>query len=292
MRKRFVSLLVVLLWSGFSGRAQQGVQVTLDSLQAAIGAPLKLRLDVGPVPSGTTVQWPQIPDSFGALVRTGTLQADTVTVNGEVRYLREYPFVGLDSGIFSVPALSFAISGQPVQSAPVSIYLYPVDVDTTQPIDPIRDIIAAPQPFNWRPWVIGLLIAAIVAIAGWMLFRKKKSRPAPAVVAPPQGFAQLLRELQAEGLPQRGEHRVYYTRLTDILRDALALKGGFKTREITSAQLMRRSGKLLEPVPLEQLRTILAESDAVKFAKLHPTLEQQDTILHTALAFLQNARIR
>jgi hypothetical protein len=292
MRKTFGSLLVVLLCAGFSGTAQQGVQVTLDSLQAAIGSPLKLRLDVGPVAAGTAIQWPQIPDSFGALVRTGTEQADTVTVNGEVRYLRTYPFVGLDSGIFNVPALSFAISGRPVQSAPLSIYLYPVEVDTTQPIDPIRDIIAAPQPFNWRPWAIGLLIAAMVAILAWLLFRKKKSRPAPAVIAPPHGFAQLLRELQAEGLPQRGEYRMFYTRLTDILRDALAIKGGFKTREITSAQLLRRSGKILEPMPLEQLRAILAESDAVKFAKLHPTLEQQDTILHTALAFLQNARIR
>lgn len=291
MRKKGLPLLFLVLLFAFTGKGQSPVRVSMDSTQALIGSPLTLRLDAGPLPAGTEVQWPQVPDSFRALARTGEPKTDTVETGGQVRYLREYPFVGLDSGIFEVPALTFGVGGQTVQSAPVSVYLYPMDVDTTKPIDPIRDIIAAPDYVSWKPWAFGLGVALLVALALWMWLRRKKKAPSPLPQMPPKGFMVLLKELEAEGLPQRGEYRQFYTRLTDIVRDAVAAKGGFKTREITSAQLLRRSGKVLEGLPQQQLRAILQEADAVKFAKLQPNLTQQETVLQTAYALVQNLKL-
>ncbi len=291
MRKKGFLLLVLLLLFAPFVKGQAPVRVSMDSTQALIGSPLTLRLDAGPLPAGTAVAWPQVPDSFRALVRAGEPKTDTIETGGQVRYLREYPFVGLDSGIFEVPALTFGVGGQTVQSAPVSVYLYPMDVDTTKPIEPIRDIIAAPDYVNWKPWAIGLGVALLVALALWMWLRRKKKAPLPLPQMPPKGFMVLLKELEAEGLPQRGEYRQFYTRLTDIVRDAMAVKGGFKTREITSAQLLRRSGKVLEGLPQQQLRAILEEADAVKFARLQPTLTQGETALQTAYAFIQNLKL-
>lgn len=291
MRKKGFLLLVLLLLIAPFVKGQAPVRVSMDSTQALIGSPLTLRLDAGPLPVGTAVAWPQVPDSFRALARAGEPKTDTVTTGGQVRYLREYPFVGLDSGIFQVPALTFGVGGQSVQSAPVSVYLYPMDVDTTKPIDPIRDIIAAPDYVNWKPWAIGLGVALLVALLLWIWLRRKKKVASPLPQMPPKGFMVLLKELEAEGLPQRGEYRQFYTRLTDIVRDAVAAKGGFKTREITSAQLLRRSGKVLEGLPQQQLRAILQEADAVKFAKLQPNLTQQETVLQTAYAFVQNLKL-
>lgn len=291
MRKKGLPLLFLMLLFAPLVKGQAPVRVSMDSTQALIGSPLTLRLDAGPLPEGTAVQWPQIPDSFRALARAGEPKTDTVATGGQVRYLREYPFVGLDSGIFQVPALTFDVGGQSVQSAPVSVYLYPMDVDTTKPIDPIRDIIAAPDYVNWKPWAIGLGVALLVALLLWIWLRRKKKVASPLPQMPPKSFMVLLKELEAEGLPQRGEYRQFYTRLTDIVRDAVAVKGGFKTREITSAQLLRRSGKVLEGLPQQQLRAILQEADAVKFAKLQPNLTQQETVLQTAYAFVQNLKL-
>lgn len=292
MRTKGLLLLFLVLLFALPGKGQSPVRVSMDSTQALIGSPLMLRLDAGPLPAGTAVQWPQIPDSFRALARAGTPKTDTIENGGQVRYLREYPFVGLDSGIFQVPALTFGVGGQTVQSAPVSVYLYPMDVDTSKPIDPIRDIIAAPDYVNWKPWAIGLGVALLVALLLWWIWlRRKKKVASPLPQMPPKGFMVLLKELEAEGLPQRGEYRQFYTRLTDIVRDAVAVKGGFKTREITSSQLLRRSGKVLEGLPQQQLRALLQEADAVKFAKLQPTLTQQETALQTAYAFVQNLKL-
>lgn len=291
MRKVLLLLLFVLSYWGESF-AQAQVEVAMDSSQALIGSPLKLRMDIGPVPPGTEIAWPQVPDSFRALARTGEPIIDTVQAGNAVRYLREYPFVGLDSGVFDVPSLTFKIGDETVQSALSQIYLYPIDVDTSQPIEPIRDIIAAPSYFDWKPWAIGAAVAIILAILVWLFLRRKKKSSAPvAVKAPLKGFASLLKELEAEGLPQKGEYRLYYTRLTDILRDAIAVRSGIAAREMTSAQLLRRTEKTFNEMTQAQLRSILGEADAVKFAKFQPTLSTQEEVMRTAFAFLQNARL-
>ncbi len=292
MKKGLLFLLLLLAAHALEADAQYRAQATLDSAEALIGSPLRLRLDIGPLPTGTPVQWPQMPDSFRALARAGAAQTDTVVSGNEVRYLREYPFVGLDSGKFEVPPLSFQVGGQTVQTASASIHLYPPDVDTTKPIDPIRDIIAAPGYANWKPWAIAAGVLVLLALVAWLwLRRKKKPVAAPVVKIPPQGFASLLRQLEAEQLPQKGEYRQYYTRLTDILRDAIAVKTGLHVREMTSAQLLRKTGKSLNELSHQQLRALLQEADAVKFAKLQPTLPMQETVMQTAFAFLQNARL-
>ncbi len=292
MRKFFSPALFLFLFWGQKSFAQAQVEVALDSSQALIGSPLKLRMDVGPLPPNVAVTWPQVPDSFRALARTGEPIIDTVQAGNAVRYLREYPFVGLDSGVFDVPSLAFKIGEETVQSAMSQIYLYPIDVDTSQPIEPIRDIIAAPDHFDWKPWAIGAAVVIILGILVWLFLRRKKKSPAPAVVkAPPKGFASLLKELEAEGLPQKGEYRLYYTRLTDILRDAIAVRSGIAAREMTSAQLLRRTEKTFNEMTQAQLRSILGEADAVKFAKLQPTISTQEEVMRTAFAFLQNARL-
>lgn len=292
MKKGLLFFLLLALWCVPKADAQYRAQATLDSAEALIGSPLRLRLDIGPLPAGTPVEWPQMPDSFRALARAGEAKTDTVGAGGEVRYLREYPFVGLDSGNFEVPALSFRVGGQAVQTAPASIHLYPPDVDTSKPIDPIRDIIAAPAYVNWKPWAIAAGVLVLLALAAWLwLRRKKKPVAAPVVKIPPQGFASLLKELEAEGLPQKGEYRLYYTRLTDILRDAIAVRTGLHAREMTSAQLLRKTGKTFNELSHQQLRAILQEADGVKFAKLQPAIPMQEAVMQTAFAFLQNARL-
>ena len=90
-----------------------------------------------------------------------------------------------------------------------------------------------------------ILIALVVIGAGaYIWWRKKQGAsiiPATPVKKenPVDAALRLLGELREEKLCQRGEEKLYYTRLTDILRIYLRDRFGINAMEMTSTQIRR-----------------------------------------------------
>jgi hypothetical protein len=138
---------------------------------------------------------------------------------------------------------------------------------------------------SWRllGWLAGGLLALGAAYALWRLWRRPRPS-APAVVAPALPLEErtlaALQALGAEGLPARGLHKEFYSRLTDVLRGYLGERYRFEARECTTGELVSvlhrlRAGGL----PLEPLRDFLEEADLVKFAKMQVDASACDAAL-------------
>lgn len=130
---------------------------------------------------------------------------------------------------------------------------------------------------NWP--VIGALAGVLLFIGGlvwWFRYRpgKRGIRPVgPPPVAPHVRALEDLRRLEEE---LESPAKVFFSRLTDILR--AYLEGAFRlpATDRTTAEISAELKSLT--ISMDQrlgLRTVLEDGDLAKFAKLEPTLEER-----------------
>ncbi len=268
--------------------AQPGVRALVDSPQAFIGSPVTLRLQAGNMPAGSTVTFPQFGDKIGELEVVAQSGIDTLKSGGSLILEQKITLMGFDSGLFTVPEQPFTIAGGTLLTEPTFIYYTPLPVDTTAPIRPIRDIVAAPPfKFGWLKWVlIGLGGLLLIALIIWLWKRWKKSRPLYKQ-RPVINTAEALRSLGEANLATRP----FYTQLAQILRDALGQKWDTPVRRQTTAQTLAQGRGKLDASVFALLQSILEEADAVKFARQERSEEAKKSSLAQALELVKNAQL-
>lgn len=122
--------------------------------------------------------------------------------------------------------------------------------------------------FAWERIAIAAAVTAFLA-AGWMLWRRRSGRAAAEPAPPPAEAAiRALRELRAEALWERGEGRLHYFRLSEIVRVYLRDGHGLAAPEMTSDELVAALRKWPLPgLPAERMEAWLRRGDLVRFAK-------------------------
>jgi hypothetical protein len=138
----------------------------------------------------------------------------------------------------------------------------------------LRDI-KPPVGLGRFPWLLagaGLALAALVLF----LLTRRRAREETAgepALAPHEEFLRLLRQLEADGLPERGQWKAFALRLTWILRRYLERTTGARVLEMTTREIQAWLPETGWP---ERLRQVLLEElrfwDGIKFAGRIPTL--------------------
>ncbi|MGH2643910.1 MAG: hypothetical protein ACRDE2_08180 [Chitinophagaceae bacterium] len=281
-----------------SSISEKQVKATVDSSKIKIGDQFRLTLQATANPSQELV-WPQIPDSFDHFLVVDRTKIDTLKQTGNNLYKQQITLTNFDSGFWKIPAFSFAmVSGDSAITSPslttdsMFITVNTVAVDTTKPFKPIKQIIGV--PFNilaYWPFILGGLI--ILAILIWLIFfRKKKTVEKPQVNIPQEPpYEQAIKNLHSleeEKLWQHNEVKLYYTKLTDILRLYIQRRFGVNAMEQTSDELLQK----IKPVTkLNQqknnLQYILQTADLAKFAKLQPQQEEHENSMRKAYEIVE-----
>ena len=112
-------------------------------------------------------------------------------------------------------------------------------------------------------------------------------KPAPPL--PPHEIAlRDLKKLHSERLWQEGNHKLYYSSLTDILRAYIAGQFGVGALEMTSDEIIEAMRGV--EIPQKQkmdLTELLRDADLVKFAKAMPEAEANEAAYTMALNFVE-----
>ena len=112
-------------------------------------------------------------------------------------------------------------------------------------------------------------------------------KPAPPL--PPHEIAlRDLKKLHSERLWQEGNHKLYYSGLTDILRAYIAGQFGVGALEMTSDEIIDAMRGV--EIPQKQkmdLTELLRDADLVKFAKAMPEAEANEAAYTMALSFVE-----
>lgn len=298
---------ILSLASGMASAAPQApgslaMKASLDSAVMEMGRQTTLHLEVvGNLPDSVRLE---LPDSIWQEVEVSHVgpQRFTDLGNGRRQMLSDITIQSFDSGVYTLPPVLCIVGEDTFISNRPVLKVLPCNVDTLKTIHDYADVLSpkrqltdyVPDWFAYYGWWILLILAALgFGIYYWMRSRKGKPVIAkPVKVEPPYEVAKRqLEELRAEGLCERGQEKLYYTRLTDILRIYLRQRFGINAMEMTSTQIRhairhneatRMSEKLID--------RILEMADFVKFAKVRPLPDDNVMAMNSAMKFVDDTR--
>ena len=305
------SYIYILLIAGlFSDLAGQDVSVSamFDSTRIYIGDQINYTVIVDQ-PSDLSLAIPVLKDTLikNLEIISGPLTDTTPFESSRLRITSRYLITSFDSGYYEAPPVYAEIRNESgikrFYSGYAPLEVMRVKITPADSSAKIFDIIApykAPLTFGEiLPW---LLLALLAAAAAWVIikllrrFRKRKEEPR-IIINPDPAHVIAFRELEklrSEQLWQKGEVKLYYSILTEILRQYLENRYGVYSLEMTTSETLEallRTGFKKDDL-YQSLKTILNGSDLVKFAKYKPEPSENDNHFQNAWAFVEATMIK
>jgi hypothetical protein len=161
----------------------------------------------------------------------------------------------------------------------------PSATETAEDIRPLRGPVEIPSSYGWLWWI---LLALAVAAAAYHFWRKLKSRKpaAKSVVAiPPHRKAK--DRLRAAGELMSDPYQ-FCSLVSDVLRTYVEERFNLHAPDRTTEEFMEelRSSQQLHVDHKSLLEDFLSRCDLVKFARFEPTEPELQSLLDSALRFV------
>lgn len=278
------------------------VKATIDSTGILIGQQTLIRLEVVQ-PKGVKVNFPEFraEDTLTSKVEIISVsKPDTSKTESEKIMIRQnYLITSFDSGSYVIPPFKFQLIDLDFQTNTLTLNVNNVQVNKDEEIKDIKQIYK--PPFNWLLFigitVLILIVLALIVTGIYFYIRWKKNKPIPIftepeIVIPPYEIAlQKLTQIKEEKIWQKGQDKLYYTQLTDVIREYFTSRFDIQAMEMTSAEILDalQTDEEAKAI-LGKLKQILSTSDMVKFAKRQPTAEENEISIVNAF-FVVNQTI-
>jgi hypothetical protein len=240
-------------------------------------------------PADLEITLPELPEEWGPFeVLAQTLLPPADNKDGTLTAIRQAMVTTWAPGDYPTPPFTVRYRDAKDQLhetpvPPLSITVTSVlGQDDTQKRD-LKPQVPLPRPPVW-PWILGgLLLAALIGVAGWILLTRLLRRTARASIPaltfdprPPHEIAYgELDRIAALKLPAHGELKHHYTLIADCMRAYAQGRYGIPALDQTTQELVaafRQARVNRDHASL--FRDLLAEADLVKFAKFRPPINR------------------
>lgn len=199
--------------------------------------------------------------------------------------------LGLDISTFT--ALGFVTpSGERFETESLEIKIKEIP----SKIKDLIDIRGPYRPLNILLFVLIILLFGGI-IAGIIYFVRRKKHPAPLNLTPYEKKEQPMHEIALSQLDilvqsdlwEKNKYKLYYSEISDILRQFLSARFNFAAQKMTARELFKK----LKTIPdfkfdFNVLQKLQQSISLVKFAKAIPTVENRDQVLKTAKEIIVN----
>ena len=275
-------LYFILILFVFPTLHAQEVKVATSTKNIKIGEQIEYKISVQ-APADAAVVFPE-GQTFGALEMVKTNPTDTLKEAGKFRLEKAYYLTQFDEGKYTIPQQKIQISHKDFYTDSLLVEVHNVAIDTLkQPLydaKPIAEVTSPSSSHLWL-WIVGIVALLLTAAALYFfVFRKKKlSAEEERKKLPPfERAIQDLKDLQNSKYLIESQHKAYYTRLTDIVKEYLEDEVHILAKESTTDELLakindlQQTGKLhLSAETISNLKRVLQNADLVKFAKSKPS---------------------
>ena len=272
----FVYFSITLsLWA----QSEVELKAAVDSTQIKIGAQLNYTLQVK-ADSIAQVIFPEQP-IFAPFELLEESLIDTLRTRTHYLYTKRYALIHFDSGNYFIPQQQVLVNGFSKIADLIPVRVNSVIVDTTkQKLFDIKPLFTVEKNYDvlisrvlW-----GLVFALIIlGISYTYLFQKRRKELRERELPPFDRAIEELKALESEKPTLQDEYKLYYSRLTDVVRRYLEEEAKIDALESTSEELLNKlemrkdAGTLdLDHATLKSLREVLKTADLVKFAKSMP----------------------
>jgi hypothetical protein len=265
-----------------------------------IGSPVRYEVEVS-VAKNVEVVLGQPADHLGPFEVVDFGEDPPVTRDGRRIVTRWFSLVGFDVGnhLVTSPPVEYRTSGSAlVKADPVETRISIESLVGKKLADAhLRDIAPPmPIPIDWRgPEAVAGGVALLLAAVGgiwWLRRRRARRAVGPPPVAPDVRAVAALAALEARRLPERGEVKLYYAELSDVVRCYLEDRFGVRAPEMTTEEFLVSTarGGALGAAHRGLLGDFLRECDLVKFARHRPTEEAAVRAMAAARRFVAETR--
>lgn len=306
MKKLFIPIFLFV--SFLSSSFGQNVNVTsaFDSAKISIGDQIKFTITIDK-PANVKVALPVYKDTLTKNIEiiSGPKIDSSKSQDGRIKIIQKYLVTSFDSGLYKVKPVYAETKNAGGLKRFYSDYsilrvmrvkIAPPD-STAKIFDIIKPYRAPITVGEILPWVLIALFAAVIAWAAVRFFRKlkKSSEDEKQYVPPDPAHIIAFRELEIlrnEELWQKGETKLYYTRLTEILRQYLENRFRVYSLELTTEETLEelvRSG-FKKDGAYSTLKSVLAGADLVKFAKYKPVAEENESHFQNSWNFVVSTK--
>ena len=304
---KYIFYCFILLSSISSALAQQvKVSTSLERDSIWLGDQIKMIL-VAEYPIGTSISFPQLPDSLGhgvEVVSRSTRDSSKMG-DGILQMRQSYLITAFDSGPHPIQSFKFVgrtkVTPDTIRSNSLVLFVKVPPVDLKKGFADIKKPYGAPVTFKEvAPWILGIiLLATIIFFLIYAINRRRKNIPLFSLPAkpklPPHVIAlSELDKLKEEQLWQHDKVKDYYTRLTDIIRVYLEERFEVPAMEQTTQEILtsfKAEGSELKGALLTGLQRTLETSDFVKFAKYTPLADENHFVLIQAYTLVEATKL-
>ncbi len=304
MRIKRTVILFCFLSTFLSLSNAQEIEVTaaFDSSSMYIGDQINYTVTVIQ-PSDIELNLQQLKDTLchNIEIVTGPVTDSVDIQDNMLKTVNRYLVTSFDSGFYEAPPVYAELKSETgikrfySDYSPLKVMRVKITPPDSAKIFDIIEPYSAPVTLGEiLPW---MLLAIVIAAAIWgiiRLFKKfRKTKEEPEVIVNPDPAHVIafgdLEKLREEQLWQKGKVKLYYSRLTEILRQYLENRYGVYSLEMTTSETLKA---LLETGFKKNglytsLKTILEGSDLVKFAKYKPDPVENDVHFQNSWTFVE-----
>lgn len=258
-------------------------------------------------PESEAVELPDRTEKLGefAVTDSRTIQPRLLE-DGRVLYRRSYVLEPFLPGEYKLPPLTVRhaerhpqaatppeASTEAISTEEISIEVASMLPENDQPprIKEIADPVEMPAP--WWPWAAAAVaLAALLAALLWWRRRKRLEQEAVPPPAPHEVAYHELEKLLAAGLLEKGEAKLFYLRLSNVLRHYIEDRFGLRAPEQTTEEFLAELGRSqpFAPAHKELLQSFLEHCDLVKFAEMEPTRGEAETAVALCRQFVDETK--
>ena len=303
MKKILTTTLLCLSVALFSAQ-DISVETQVDQREITIGDVIRYSIVLSHAP-GVEIILPPLAANLGQFEIRDYQVHEPYQQDDQVIEKTDYLISTFETGEFEIPPLQigYRLAGD---STVYQLNTKAIDI-RVKSLNPdeagdIRDIKAPLEPGrSYRRFILAGALALLVLLAGGILYYFIKRRRAgqsllPAFRKPPRPIHEVtleaLEDLRQRDYLSRGEIKLYYSELSDIVRHYIAGRYFINAMEMTTRELVADMER--EDLPQEttsRIDHLLSLSDLVKFAKLTPPDDQSREALELAIAFVHDTKI-
>ncbi|MBO5407203.1 MAG: hypothetical protein J6A27_06805 [Bacteroidales bacterium] len=223
---------------------------------------------------------------------------DTLSIKNGIKELEaRLLLTSFDSGYYKLPLMvALTPQGDTIYLDSPFLDVTNIQIDTANfTMHPIKGQMRYPLTFKEvLPWI---LLGLFVIAAAYLLYRYIKYRREnrdffgkPVVKDPPHIIAlRALDKLRSEKLWQNGKEKLFYTGITDTLREYIEARYNVSAMEKTSGEIMESlKDKSIEEKQYGELDELFKTADLVKFAKYIPQVHENEEAIPVAVRFVNS----
>ena len=289
-----VSIFILLLAIS-SNLFSQKISATVDRDKILIGEQIELKVLITDIDKANAdvSHWFDLPDSFNHMEIVKRFPIDTISAEGSINYSQKIIITSFDSGVWQIPAITVSFAEKlSINAMPITISVLPIDVSNLKDYHDFKEIIEVKPETDWL--FIGSITAAVIVLVIIIFlviryFNKRKLRPkSVSKIFSIKDVLHQLDALQAKGLVEKKQYKLFYTELINICRNYSDHQlNNYSADKTTDEYMLMLKSRIGNEPTLIHFFQLLRLADAVKFAKFIPPNNESDDAIFDARTFVQ-----